>query len=291
MPGLDIAAIMATVGQMLLQSLMNALTNTITQLLTNAITGALNSLADAIGDLGTGLSWVEDAVRTFTDNLATELTGVVSDLTNNVNLFAQHTLGVIDAQQRLHEQLVEIEKGTLDYLIQSVNQEQQHRQEVGAAVTSLLLEYVSHRGANVEQFVRDYYDKVLGKPLGDSGIIGDWTEEALTQLTKYVMTDLEFVESLAPEQLAAAQNTVAEIVKENDRWFREWFLEIVVKPITNFNAMYQAMQRAFQMSPEEFRNQLELVETVTTEYYQKKAKELARQLGEGGAEGEVFTPR
>jgi len=282
MPGIDIGAIVAAAGQMLLQSIMNALTNTITQLLTNAITTGLHSIADAVGDLGTGLDWLRDAVDTFADNLSAELTSAVSSLTNNVNMYAQSTLGVIDAQQRLHEQLVNVQEATLDYLFQKQKQEEEHQREVGAAVTALLLEYVDHKHADVRTFVEEYYDKVLGSTLGQSGIIGDWTDEAMNILAKYVMNDLEFVESLAPEQLAAAEKTVTEIVKENDRWFREWFLEVVVKPISNYNAMFHAMQNVFQVDPDTFKEQLKLFEDVTTEYYEERAHELARKVGEEG---------
>ncbi|MCD6261180.1 MAG: hypothetical protein J7J28_05295 [Thaumarchaeota archaeon] len=270
------------VGQMLLQSLMNAVTNTISQFLTNAITTGLHSIADALGDLGTGLSWVEDAVHTFADNLSAELTSAVSSLTNNVNMYAQSTLGVINAQQRLHEQLVNVQEATLDYLFQKQRQEEEHRREVGAAVTALLLEYTSRRAGTLQQFVQDYREKVLHLPAEELGTLEGYTDEVMDILTDYVMNDLEFVESLAPEQLAAAESTVRAIVERNDRWFREWFLEVVVKPITTSNAMFQAMKNVFEIDPDTFKEQLKLFESVTTEYYEEKAHELARKVGEEG---------
>ena len=282
MPGLDIAAITATVGQMLLQSLMNALTNTITQLLTNAITTGLQSIADAVGDLGTGLDWLRDAVDTFADNLSAELTSAVSSLTNNVNMYAQSTLGVINAQQRLHEQLVNVQEATLDYLFQRQRQEEEHQREVGAAVTALLLEYTARRAGTLQQFVQDYREKVLHLPAEELTTQEGYANEVMNILTSYVMDDLEFVESLAPEQLAAAESTVRAIVERNDRWFREWFLEVVVKPISTSNAMFQAMKNVFEIDPDTFKEQLKLFEDVTTEYYEQRAHELARKVGEEG---------
>jgi len=234
MPGVNIGAILGAVGQMFLQSLMNALTNTLTQLLTNAITGALHSIAEAVGDLGTGLKWVRDAVDTFADNLSAELTSTVSRLTNSVNLYAQSTLQVIDAQKNLHDQLVKVEEATLDYLFQKQRQEEERHREVGAAVTAFLLKFVAGRREQMESWTAEFYE-----------IMAD-----------YVLEDLKFVESLGSTELQAAERSVVAIVEQRREEFLNWFTEIVVKPITYHNAMFQAMQKVYHIDPDEFIEQI-----------------------------------
>jgi len=270
------------IGQMLLQSLMNALTNTVSQFLTNAITTGLHSIADALGDLGTGLSWVEDAVHTFADNLSAELTSAVSSLTNNVNMYAQSTLGVIDAQQRLHEQLVNVQEATLDYLFQKQRQEEEHHREVGAATTAFLLKFVAGKRDQMEGFVNDYYSLINNIPREEASIVGDTTEEFFRIMANYVLNDLKFVESLGENELEAAKESIVAIVEQRREEFVEWFTEVVVKPISYYNAMFHAMQKVYQIDPDEFKEQLKLFETVTTEYYEEKAHELARKVGEEG---------
>ena len=271
------------VGQMLLQSLMNAVTDTVSQFLTNAITTGLHSIADALGDLGTGLSWVEDGVHTFADNLSAELTSAVSSLTNNVNVYAQSTLGVINAQQRLHEQLVNVQEATLDYLFQKQRQEEEHHREVGAATTAFLLKFVAGKRDQMEGFVNDYYSLINNIPREEASIVGDTTEEFFRIMANYVFNDLKFVESLGETELEAAKESIVTIVEQRREEFVEWFTEVVVKPISYYNAMFHAMQKVYQIDPDEFKEQLKLFETVTTEYYEEKAHELARKVGEEGS--------
>jgi len=280
MPGVNIGAILGAVGQMFLQSLMNALTNTLTQLLTNAITGALHSIAEAVGDLGTGLKWVRDAVDTFADNLSAELTSTVSRLTNSVNLYAQSTLQVIDAQKNLHDQLVKVEEATLDYLFQKQRQEEERHREVGAAVTAFLLKFVAGRREQMEQFVREYKSRILNIPAEEVNIVGSWTAEFYEIMADYVLEDLKFVESLGSTELQAAERSVVAIVEQRREEFLNWFTEIVVKPITYHNAMFQAMQKVYHIDPDEFIEQIKTLEEITADYYEQKAHELAKEIGE-----------
>ena len=286
-----IVGLLPSLGDMFKQALVNAFTNTITNLLTNAISNLADAVSDIARRVGGPLSFLGDAVADFAQNLSAQLQNAVMRVTGALNQYMQETAGVLNKQIDISNKIVDFVATQSDALAKYLETEQRHREEVGAAVTAFLLQFVAGKQSQMEGFVKDYYALINQIPREEVSIIGDTTEEFFRIVADYVLADLKFVESLAPEQLEAARESIVTIVEERRKEFVQWFTEVVVKPISYHNAMTQAMKRAFQMTPEEFQGQLELVETVTTEYYQKKAKELARKLGEGGAEGEVFTPR
>jgi len=279
-------------GQAFIEALANSFANTITQLIMRAITDSLDAIADAIGDLGTGFRWVEDAVHTFTDNLAAELSGLASNIINGVNWYAQKTAGVLQAQQRLHEQFVDTTEAILTYLYNKAEEEAKSNQRIGAAVTDFLLRFVHGNTDQTLTFVREWYE-AIGKQLPEEAKTALGASAEFQKIvTEYIMADLELVDSTAREELQAASGAILQTISQNIEGFREWFTETVVRPVTQYNAMFQAMKHAFQIDPEEFQEQLELFEQTTTEYYQKKAKEMARKVEElSGGGGEVFTPR
>jgi len=286
-----ITGLLPDLGDMFKQALINAFTNTITNLLTNAIANLADAVSDIASKVGGPLSFLGDAVSDFAQNLSAELQNAVMRVTGALNQFMQETAGVLNKQIDISNKIVDWVATQSDALGKYLETEQRHREEVGAAVTDFLLRFVDGHQDRMLTFVRTWTE-AMGEQL---------TEEEKTALgisakfqniiTDYIMADLKLVDSTAEKELQAAAEPILQTISQDLAAFKEWFTEIVVKPVTQYNAMFQAMRHAFQMSPDEFRNQLELVEQVTTDYYKQKAKELAKQLGEGGAEGEVFTPR
>lgn len=281
MPGLDIGAILSAVGGMLLEALMNALTNTLTQLMTQAISDAIHGLSDTLERvLGTD-SFLAHALDTFSNNLVAELNSTVSSLLNETNRIAQTALGIVDAQQRLHEQLANIVEGTVGELAHALNVEQEMQYRTGAAITSYLLEFVNRHGDSYEELGRKLFEIQQELVSGDVLTAEEAYNKGLNFVMEYLMYDLRAVERMTQEDLQAAAEFIANQLTEHFDWVRTWFQNTIVAPVTYANAFRSAFTDGIQMTPDEYADMLvahqEAVDKATQKYMEKLEKELEKQ--------------
>jgi len=287
-----IVGLLPDLTDMFKQAVVNAFTNTLTNLLTNAIANLADAVADIARRVGGPLSFLGDAVADFAQNLSAQLQNAVMRVTGALNQYMQETAGILNLQIDISNKIVDYVATQSDALAKYLETEQRHREEVGAAVTDFLLRFVDGHQERMLTFVRSWTE-AMGEQLSEEektalGISAKFQNI----LTDYIMADLKLVDSTAEKELQAASEAILQTITQDLSDFKEWFTEIVVKPVTQYNAMFQAMRHAFQIDPDEFQEQLELFEQTTTEYYQKKAKEMARKVEElSGGGGEVFTPR
>jgi len=287
-----ITGLLPDLGDMFKQALINAFTNTITNLLTNAIANLADAVADIARRVGGPLSFLGDAVADFAQNLSAQLQNAVMRVTGALNQYMQETAGVLNKQIDISNKIVDFVATQSDALGKYLETEQRHREEVGAAVTDFLLRFVDGHQDRMLAFVRDWTEAIGEQLTEEEKTALGISAKFQTIITDYIMADLKLVDSTAEKELQAASGAILETISQDLTSFREWFTEIVVKPVTQYNAMFQAMKHAFQIEPDEFQEQLELFEQTTTEYYQKKAKEMARKVEElSGGGGEIFTPR
>lgn len=278
MPGLDIGAILSAVGGMLLEALMNALTNTLTQLMTQAISDAIHGLSDTLERvLGTD-SFLAHALDTFSNNLVAELNSTVSSLLNETNRIAQTALGIIDSQQRLHEQLANIVEGTVGELAHALNVEQEMQYRTGAAITSYLLEFVNRHGDSYEELGRKLFEIQQELVTGDVLTAEEAYKIGFDFVMKYLMYDLRAVENMSQEDLQAAAEFIGSQLNEHFDWVRTWFQNTIVAPITYANAFRSAFTEGLQMTPDEYAQQIlehqEAVDKAMAEYAKRLEKKV-----------------
>lgn len=282
MPGVDIGAILSAVGGMLLQALMNAATNTLTQMLTNMISDALYGVADALEGLLGADSWLSDALRTFTENLAAELTGAVSNLLNETNRIAQTAWGIIDSQQRLHEQLTTVIEGSLGDLAHALNVEQEQRYKTGAAITQYLLQFVVRKPQDFERLGRDLFELQQDLVAGDAMRAEDAYKKGFDFVMTYLLADLQAVEQMPEEDLKLAAEFIGAQLQEHMDWVRQWFQNVVVMPITYANAFRSAFTEGVAYTPDEYAEMLLEHQEAVDKAMAKYMERLERRLQEHG---------
>ncbi|RLG69524.1 MAG: hypothetical protein DRO11_07645 [Methanobacteriota archaeon] len=281
MPGIDIGAILATIGGMLLDSLMNALANTLTNLLTQAISDAIYGLADTLEKVFGANSWISQALDTFANNLVTELTQTIGTLTNAVNLWAHDTITILKNQQDLSNLIVgevaEHVKALRDYL--NIQIDLQGR--TGAAFTDYLLTYVIQDEDDYEELGRTLFELqqqlVTGKVLS--------AEEAFNKgfnfVWQYLMADVAAIENMPREQLDLVSRYLGQQLRENIDAVREWFQQVVVVPISTANAFRSAFTEGLQMTPDEYAQQIlehqEAYDMAMAEYAKRIEKKLQKE--------------
>ena len=278
MPGIDIGAILATIGGMLLDSLMNALANTLTNLLTQAISDAIYGLADTLEKVFGANSWISQALDTFANNLVTELTQTIGTLTNAVNLWAHDTITILKNQQDLSNLIVgevaEHVKALRDYL--NIQIDLQGR--TGAAFTDYLLTYVIQDKDDYEELGRTLFE--LQQQLVTGRVLS--AEEAFNKgfnfVWQYLMADVAAIEDMPKEQLDLISRFLGQQLKDNIDAVREWFQQVVVVPISMANALRSAFTEGVALSPDEYADMLvahqEAVDKATQKYMEKLEEKL-----------------
>jgi len=267
-----IQKVLGSIGQMLLGSIFDALTNTATNLLTNAISGLLDNVAEAFSGLKGPLQFIGDAVSDFTDNLADELNGQVAAAIGGVNKFAQKATGVIDAQQRLHEQLTGITQGLLDGLNSNLRKEETRTERTGAVLSDFLLQFVKGKRKEMEIFADTMASWQAEQVGGDAALVISGSESFYSYLNNYILNDIALVEGIPRKDLDNVSAYMLEFIKNSGDRFEEWFRETVVKPIANYNAMVAALKAGFSLSEEEMKEGLDTLEKVTYERLVEKVK-------------------
>ena len=282
MPGVDIGAILSAVGGMLLQALMNALTNTITELLTSAISSAIQGVSDTLEQLFGVNSWLANAIDTFANNLTAELTGAVSNLLNETNRIAQTAWGIVDSQQRLHEQLATIVEGSLGELAHALQMEQEQHYKAGAAFTDFLLQYVAGHEKRMRDFVNDYYAMMQAYFGKEFMTTTDEVEAFWNFVSQYLMADLQVIEAMPREDLTVISEYLAEYARDNIREIRQWFREVVVVPVSFANALRSAFTEGVAYSPDEYAEMLLEHQEAVDKAMAKYMERLERKLQEHG---------
>lgn len=282
MPGVDIAAILATVGQMLLQALMNALTNTLTNLMTQAITGAIEGLSNTLEQLFGVNSWLSNAIDTFAHNLEAELSSTVATLTNGVNQVAQQAMGIIDAQQRLHEQLTGVVEGTLQSLRDALGVEAERQEKTGAAFTELLLRRLSRGGESLESLGRKLFEMTQDLVSGDAIS----KEQAINQATQwvmgYILADLKVVEDMPQEDMELVADYLNTLLQGRTRELWEWFRDTVVEPVSYANAFMHMLREGLVFEKDDVKEHLRTVAEAHEEFALEYLEKLERKAAEQG---------
>jgi len=287
-----IVGLLPSLGDMFKQALINAFTNTITNLLTNAIA----SLADAVSDIarrvGGPLSFLGDAVSDFAQNLSAQLQNAVMKVTGALNLYMQETAGVLNKQIDISNKIVEFVDKQSEALGKYLETEQERLEKTGAAVSALVIGLLSEEPKRLRDFTNIFFE--------DMTIFTGWNYEeyktdvdkALGYLQRFIEDDLRVVETLSDAELGAAASGILEVAQRKSELVYDWFMQTVAVPISQSRAYFQAMRAVLEIDPEELKDQLEMFEQVTMEYYQKRAKEMARKVEElPGGGPTVFTPR
>lgn len=281
MPGIDIGAIMSTVGAMFMDALVNALTNTLTQLITGAISSIASSIAESVSGLQGPLGFIGDAIATFAHNLAAELNEATATLLNAVNAWAHDTIPILKNQQDLSNLIVGQVAEQVDALKQYLGFQVEQQYKAGAAFTDFLLHYVAGSERRMEDFVNQYYsylESILGQDLLH---LGDTADQFWSLVANYIMTDLRQIEALSEEELNAISGYLAEFARDHIREIRTWFREVVAVPVSMANALRSAFTEGVALTPDEYADMLvahqEAVDKATQKYMERLERKLEQQ--------------
>jgi len=275
-----ITGLLPDLGDMFKQALINAFTNTITNLLTNAISNLADAVSDIARRVGGPLSFLGDAVADFARNLSAQLQNAVMRVTGALNQYMQETAGVLDKQIDISNKIVEYVDKHSEALGKYLETEQERQEKTGAAVSALVIGLLSEEPKRFNDFARIFFE--------DMTIFTGWNYEeyktdvdkATGYLMKFIDNDLKVIEDMTDEQRGAAASAIIEVAQRRSQLVYDWFMQTVAIPIAQSRAYFQAMKAVLEIDPDEFKEQLKLLEDVTTKYYEEKAHELARKIGE-----------
>ena len=287
-----LVGLLPDLGDMFKQALINAFTNTITNLLTNAIANLADAVSDIARRVGGPLSFLGDAVADFAQNLSAHLQNAVMRVTGALNQYMQETAGVLNKQIDISNKIVDFVASQSDALAKYLEAQQAQAEKTGAAVSALVIGLLSEEPKRFQDFAEIFFNDLTMTTGWNFEEYKTDVDKATAYLAQYIENDLRVVEELSDEELAAAASGVLEVAQRRSSFIYDWFMQTVAIPISQSRAYFQAMKAVLEIDPEDLKDQLELFEEVTMEYYQKKAKEMARKVAElPGGGGEVFTPR
>ncbi|RLG05880.1 MAG: hypothetical protein DRN68_07940 [Thaumarchaeota archaeon] len=283
MPGIDIGAIMSTVGAMFMDALVNALTNTLTQLITGAISSIANSIAESVSGLRGPLGFIGDAISTFAHNLAAELDEATATLLNAVNAWAHDTIPILKNQQDLSNLIVgevaEHVKALKDYLELQVQQQY----KAGAAFTELLLRRLANREESLESIGRKLFELEQELVTGDAISKEKAINKATQWIMGYILADLSVIEEMGQEDLQYVSGYLNTLLQKRSEDLWVWFKDTVLGPVSMANALRSAFTEGVALTPDEYADMLLLHQEAVDKATRKYMERLEEELKEKGA--------
>ncbi len=248
--------IIAAIGGAIVSGLINLISGFIFDLVAGLIENLITGQGDVTHIFEEAWEFVVQQVEALAHNAINSL-GEVAGASINAGAEAlKGVLGVVDAQTDLMESLQYGAEHYYDDLLAEMKAQQATELQTGAALSDFAFRLIAEQGDMLQTAGETFFGTLEAGVSEERFGTTNYAAAMLGQVQEWLVADLMMVENLSHIEGKAAAQMVIEIAQVNIELVREWFTELVAKPIAYGSNMAWALRSVAEMDPEVFKEQL-----------------------------------